>query len=304
MTAAVTACSAVVHGHTVRYRTAGTAGADRPVLLVVHGIASDGATWDALLPWLGEWAYVVAPDLPGHGSSEAAGGDCSIASYAAWCRDLIRVLELPPVTIIGHSLGGGVAMQLSYMFPELVARLVLVCAGGLGREVSPWLRAATLPGAEMVIPVLTCKPVLAAGRFLGRAGSRIGLAPRPGLSEVSRGVAGLAQPLTRKAFLRTVRASLTFGGQAVDARDRLYLTQILPTLLLWGARDPIIPVSHGYEAQRLAVGSRLEVLERAGHFPHCDEPVRVGALLREFVETTAPGQVSAADTRRLVVDGA
>lgn len=297
-----------IHGHRVSYRTAGAApgsaaahGLAQPTVLLVHGIAGDARTWDALIPLLGRWAYVVVPDLPGHGGSQPAGGDCSIAAYASSLRDLMRALDLASATVVGHSLGGGVAMQLSYMFPRSVQRLVLIAAGGLGPEVSLFLRAATLPGAELVLPVIASRPVLAAGRLVDRAGRAVGWRVRPGVAEACRGIAALARPGARTAFLRTVRASLTLAGQAVDARDRLYLTQMMPTLLVWGARDAILPVGHGYEAHQRAVGSRLKVLESAGHFPQCDEPARVAALLEQFVAETEPAALDDSDIQALVL---
>jgi pimeloyl-ACP methyl ester carboxylesterase len=288
-----------VHGHAVAYRAAGERDG-RPVLLLVHGLAGDGGTWDAVLPQLGEWAYAIAPDLPGHGSSEPAGGDCSIAAYAAWLRDVLRVLGIERVTVVGHSLGGGIAMQLSYLFPDLVERLILVDAGGLGPEVSIWLRAATLPGAELVLPMVTSSWMRASARFLNDGLDAVGLTLRPGVAELARGLGSLSNPVARKAFLRTVRTSLDLRGQAVDARDRLYLTAVLPTLVVWGARDTLIPVRHGVAMHDAAAGSELEVLEGAGHFPHCDEPRRFAALLRDFVGRTVPARVSDADIAKLI----
>jgi pimeloyl-ACP methyl ester carboxylesterase len=295
--------SVVIHGHHAAYRTAGEQCADRPVLVLVHGLAGDAATWDALLPRLGHWSYAIAPDLPGHGLSDYAGGDCSIAGYAAWLRDLLRLLDAGSVTVVGHSLGGGVAMQLAYLFPDLIERLVLVSAGGLGPEVSGWLRAATLPGAELVIPALTAPAVRGAVRFVAGAAARAGLAPRPGVTEFARGFAGLANPVARRAFLRTVRTSLSLRGQTVDARDRLYLTEVVPTQIIWGARDAILPLAHGRAAHAVASGSRLDVLEGAGHFPHVDEPARVDALMRSFVESTRAAHVTADDVLRLIRHG-
>lgn len=297
--AAVSSGSVLIHGHRSRYLSAGDRDG-RPAVLLLHGIAGDAGTWARLLPLLGEWAQVVAPDLPGHGESEPAGGDCSIAAYAASVRDLLRALELAPVTVVGHSLGGGVALQLAYLFPQSVQRLVLIASGGLGPEVSLFLRAATLPGAELVLPLISSPPVLATGRMVKDLLRRSGFPVRPGLAELSRGIAALAQPSARTAFLRTVRASLTLRGQAVDARDRLYLTSVLPTLLVWGARDAILPVEHGRAAHRMAPGSRLEILEGAGHFPHVEEPERVAALVEQLVRETAPAQLADADIQALV----
>jgi len=289
----------LVHGHAASYATAGEPDG-RPVLLLVHGLAGDKHTWDAVLDRLGEWAYVVAPDLPGHGQAEEAGGDFSIGAYAAYLRDLVRLLGTGPLTVVGHSLGGGVAMQMTYLFPGLVERLVLVDAGGLGPEVSPMLRAATLPGAELVLPVISSSYVRSTASFVGRSLGAVGLPPRPGIVELARGVGMLSQPQARKAFLRTVRTSLSLKGQAVDARDRLYLTELLPTLVVWGGRDAIIPVTHGIAMHEKAPGSQLEVLEGAGHFPHLDEPRVFVRLLREFVERNAPARISETDVAALL----
>lgn len=288
-----------VHGHRAAFLTAGRRDG-RPVVLLVHGLAGDKHTWAPVLEALGKHAYVIAPDLPCHGESEEAGGDYSIPGYAAYLRDLLRVLDVSHVTVVGHSLGGGVAMQLTYLFPELVARLVLVAAGGLGSEVSPVLRAATLPGAELVLPVISSSPVRSVARWTGRLLSSVGVPPRPGVVELARGVGMLANPSSRKAFLRTVRTSVSVRGQAVDARDRLYLTALLPTLVVWGARDAIIPVQHGIAMHEAAPGSELEVLEQSGHFPHLDEPVHFVRLLASFLDRTDPVTITDADVVRLL----
>ncbi len=288
-----------VNGHRASYRTAGVDDG-RPVLLLVHGLAADAQTWGAVLDALGEWAYVIAPDLPGHGDAEPAGGDCSIPGYAAYLRDLLRMLHVGPVTVVGHSLGGGIAMQMTYLFPDLIERLILVDAGGLGPEVSPWLRAATLPGAELVIPVIASAPARSVARWAGQAMTWAGMPPRPGLTELARGIGMLGRPVSRQAFLRTVRTSLDLRGQTVDARDRLYLTALLPTLVVWGARDTIIPVGHGDAMHEAAPGSELVVLEQSGHFPHLEEPQRFVALVREFVERTAPARITDEDVAALL----
>lgn len=275
-----------VHGHDVAYRTAGGSEPERPTLLLVHGLAATANTWDALLPRVDNWANTIAPDLPGHGEAVRIRGDCSIGGYAAWLRDLMRVLDVASVTVVGHSLGGGVALQMAYLFPDLVDRLVLVAAGGLGPEVNGWIRAATLPGAELVLPALTCAPVRATGRFLRGTAARAGLSPRPGVLEFARGFAGLADPLARRAFLRTARTSVSLRGQVVDARDRLYLTESVPTQIIWGSRDAILPLAHGEAAHAAAPGSRLAVLAGVGHFPHVEQPDTVADLLRTFVELT------------------
>src|SRR3954468_24730941 len=160
----------LLHGHRVHYRSAGSG----PVLVLVHGITSTSATWAGVLPYLAERFTVVAPDLLGHGDSAKPRGDYSLGAHASGIRDLLVALGHSRATVVGHSLGGGIAMQLAYQFPERVERLVLVNSGGLGREVNLMLRAATLPGSEYVLPVLCAGTLRDAVRTVGRAFGAIG----------------------------------------------------------------------------------------------------------------------------------
>src|SRR5919199_1170446 len=226
-----------LHGHKVFYR----AGGDGPLLVLIHGITSSSATWEPVLPLLAEHFTILAPDLLGHGDSAKPVGDYSLGAYACLVRDLMLALGHESGTIVGHSLGGGVAMQVGYQFPELMDRLVLVSSGGLGREVSLFLRAATLPGAELVLPLLASGPVLRAGETVGRALGAVGLRTGSDLGEIARGIASLNDVGARSAFVHTARSVIDVRGQRVDARDRLYLAQAVPSLLIWGERDPIIP---------------------------------------------------------------
>ena len=140
-----------LHGHAVTYRTAGSG----PVLLLLHGIANSSQTWENVAPRLSERFTLIAPDLLGHGESATPRGDYSLGAHATGVRDLLTALGIEHVTVVGHSLGGGIAMQFAYQFPERCERLVLVSSGGLGREVHLLLRAAALPGADYVLPLLT-----------------------------------------------------------------------------------------------------------------------------------------------------
>ncbi|HEY8582754.1 MAG TPA: alpha/beta fold hydrolase [Capillimicrobium sp.] len=276
----------VLHGHRVAYRREGRG--NGPTIVLVHGIAGTKETWDSVVPALAAANEVIALDLPGHGGSEPPLGDYSIGAYANALRDLLELLEIEAATIAGHSLGGGVAMQFSYQFPERVQRLVLVNSGGLGREVSPFVRAAALPGAELVVPLLASLPARQAGRLVGAALAAVGQPPGTDLREGARSLAALSHAPSRRAFLGTVRALMNPLGQRVAASDKLYLAEEVPTLLVWGSEDHIIPVSHGQAACRTIPGCRFEVFEGAGHFPHIDEPERFAALLTDFVATTAP----------------
>ncbi len=226
---------------------------------------------------------VIAPDLPGHGESDRQRGDHSLGGHACVMRDLLHVLGVERATVVGHSLGGGVAMQFAYQFPDMVERLVLVGSGGLGREVSPLIRSAALPFAEQVLPLLTARPLIEVGSAVAGLIGRLGFKPGADLAEVSRGVASLGDTERRAAFVRTVRSVISPLGQRVTATDRLYLAADLPTLIVWGDRDPIIPVEHGRAAHALLPNSRLEIFEGAGHFPQLDDPVHFAELVTEFV---------------------
>jgi pimeloyl-ACP methyl ester carboxylesterase len=272
-----------LHGHRVSYRQAGWG----PVVVLIHGITGSSQTWEDVIEPLAERYTVVAPDLLGHGQSAKPRGDYSLGAYASGIRDLLIALGHPRATVLGHSLGGGVAMQMAYQFPERVERLVLVSSGGLGPNVNLLLRAATLPGSELAI-ALTIGPITALGRAGVAALRRVGLRVAPDLGEVGRGFATLADSEGRSAFLDTLRSVVNFKGQRIDATDRLYLAVGMPTLLLWGERDGIIPVGHGQAASEQMPGSRLVTFPDSGHFPQIEDPHRFAATVREFLDETEP----------------
>ena len=288
-----------LHGHPVSYHCRG----EGPVLVLIHGITSNADTWGNVISALAENHTVVAPDLLGHGQSAKPRGDYSLGAYASGVRDLLAALGHDRATVVGHSLGGGIAMQLAYQFPERVERLVLVDSGGLGREVNLILRAATLPGSEVVLPILFKLGLRRAGSALGRALTAVGLKPNADIQGMAEGFASLEDIGARRAFVHTARSVIDPLGQRVDARDRLYLAAEMPTLLIWGDRDPMIPVSHGIEAHRLMPGSRLEIFEGAGHFPFNDDPMRFVEVLRDFIATTDPAEFDAELVRDLLLQG-
>jgi pimeloyl-ACP methyl ester carboxylesterase len=277
--------TALVHGRSVHYVQAGSG----PVLLLIHGMAGNCENWRSVIEPLARAHTVIAPDLPGHGSSEPGGGDYSLGALAAGLRDLLVALGHERATLVGHSLGGGVAMQFSYQFPEMVERLVLVSSGGLGPEVSLILRAAALPGADYFIAA-TAGPGSRVGAAVNRGLGAVGLRPNADVAEVARGYGGLADPHRRAAFLATLRSVVGTRGQRVAAGDRLYLAEALPVLIVWGSRDPIIPVSHGEAAHETLPGSRLEIFEGVGHLPQLEEPGRFAAVLERFLAETEPAK--------------
>ncbi len=273
----------VLHGARMAYRQAGSG----PVLVLLHGIAGSSDTWLPAMRLLAERFTVVAPDFLGHGASDRPSGDYSLGGHASTVRDLLHIIGVERATIVGQSFGGGVALQFAYQYPELCERLVLVDAGGLGREVSWMLRLLSLPGVDFLMPVLF--PPLAGEwgdsvlRFLGSHGFR-----QPRVSEMWRSYRSLTESDHRQAFLRTMRSVIDVGGQSVSALGRLYLAGGLPTLIVWGADDRIIPVSHAFQAQAAMPHSRLVVFEGVGHFPHAEVPDRFVEVLVDFVDSTKP----------------
>jgi pimeloyl-ACP methyl ester carboxylesterase len=225
-------------------------------------------------------------------------GEYSLGAHVDTLRDLLDALGHKRATVVGQSLGGGVAMQLAYEFPERCERLVLVNSGGLGREVNLILRLLTLPGADYVFP-LVCTPRLRDARsliatWLGRAGIR----STPAGQEMWHSYASLADTATRQAFFCGLRDVIDLSGQAVSALRRLHWAAQLPTLILWGAQDPFIPVSHAVAAHEAIPGSRLEIFDGVGHYPHCEAPERFVAVLVDFIASTKPARLPVRSARR------
>jgi pimeloyl-ACP methyl ester carboxylesterase len=280
-----------LHGHRVIYRTAGNG----PPVVLIHGMVNSSRHWERVALRLADRYTVIAPDLIGHGDSATPRGDYSLGAHAAVIRDLLAVLGIERATIVGHSLGGGVAMQFFYQFPQRVERLVLVSSGGLGHEVSPLLRTAALPGASMLLSAAANRRVLAAvagaGTRLRQRGSGSGVY----LQAIARALRPLEQPAARQAFLQTLRAVIDVRGQRVSATDRLYLLHAMPTLIVWGERDHTIPLAHGRAAHAAAPGSRFETLPRAAHFPHLEDPEGLAAVLGGWLDTTPAARIEDGD---------
>jgi pimeloyl-ACP methyl ester carboxylesterase len=250
-------------------------------------MAGNFENWQEVIEPLARNHTVIAPDLPGHGASAPGGGDYSIGAFAAGLRDLLLALGHQRATIVGHSLGSGIAMRFAYQFPEMVERLVLISSGGLGREVSPIIRAAALPGAEFFIAA-TAAVGQRVGTVLERGLGAVGLRPNADIAEVARGYGSLTDSTRRSAFLATVRSVIGTGGQRVSAGERLYLAEAVPVLIIWGARDPLIPAHQGEHAHNSIPGSRLEIFDGVGHLPRLEEPSRFVAVLEAFLDETDP----------------
>ncbi|MEU4085489.1 alpha/beta hydrolase [Streptomyces aureus] len=289
----------VVHGYRRAYRMAG----EGPALVLIHGIGDSSATWAELIPDLARTHTVIAPDLLGHGDSDKPRADYSVAAYANGVRDLLATLDIESATLVGHSLGGGVAMQFAYQFPERTERLILVSAGGVGGEVTPALRAVSLPGAHLLLSALRLPGMsLHVGLFL-RLMRLVDADLARDAPELLNLVDALPDATSRSAFIRTLRGVVDWRGQAVTMLDRCYLTEGMPTMLLWGDRDGVVPVRHAHGAHAAMPGSRLEIFEGAGHFPFHSDPARFLALVQEFTSTTGAADWSRETWRQLLRAG-
>jgi pimeloyl-ACP methyl ester carboxylesterase len=289
-----------IHGYWRAFRMAGSG----PPLLLIHGIGDSSETWLDVLPRLARRYTVIAPDLLGHGESAKPRADYAIAAYACGMRDLLGVLDVDRVSVVGHSFGGGVAMQFAYQFPERCERLVLVGSGGIGQAVHPLLRMAAAPGAELGLSVAASAPARAAMWFAepvlrATGGMRFGA----DFDYVLRRYRALRARTARQAFLRTLRAGVDARGQIITMLDRCYLAAGLPTQIIWGRRDRVIPARHAAIAHAAMPGSRLEIFDRSGHFPHHDEPDRFTRVVERFVEATAPARHDPEAWRRMLRAG-
>jgi pimeloyl-ACP methyl ester carboxylesterase len=289
-----------IHGHRRAFVKTGRG----PAVLLLHGLACDHHTWDPVIERLSRRHTVIAPDLLGHGESDKPRADYSVGGYANGMRDLLTVLGIDKVTVVGHSFGGGVAMQFAYQFPERTERLVVVASGGLGAEVHPGIRAITTPGFHELMGILTLPGL----RHLGVAGLRtlalVGGKQTRDFGEAARIFDSFKDPAARHATRHVVRAVVDWKGQIVTMADRAYLTEEMPMCVVWGRDDRVIPVRHANTAAALAPKARIEVIPDAGHFPHQDHPERFCQVLEEFVRTTKPATYSRARFRALLRNGA
>ena len=267
-----------LHGERVAYLDEGSGEA----VVLLHGIAGSSQTWRALIGRLSRRYRVIAPDLLGHGNSTKPRSDYSLGALSALVRDILDELGIARATIIGHSLGGGIAMQFVYQHPDYVERLVLIGSGGLGPDVGLTLRLASLPGAELVLPVIAARRLLSPGDRVFSWMRKMGVESPRG-EELWRHYSSLSDAPTRRAFLRTLRSVVDHRGQSVSALNKLNFRTDFPVMAIWGERDNMIPVKHAYAAQEIRPDVRVEVLADVGHFPHAERPAEVAALIDDFI---------------------
>ena len=280
-----------LHGRRVIYRIAGSG----PPVVLIHGMLNSSSHWRSVALNLAGEHTVIAPDLIGHGDSAAPRGDYSLGAHAASIRDLLAAVGIERATLVGHSLGGGVAMQFFYQFPQRVERLALVSSGGLGHDVSPMLRTAALPGMSTLLSMTIHARLLGAVQETGERLRRSGYDWGVYLQAITRALGPLQNAGAREAFLQTLRAVIDVHGQRVSATDRLYLLESIPTMIVWGERDHTIPVSHGRRAHAGIPGSRFRTLAKAAHFPHLDDPDGLSEVLRSFIKETSPAAIDDGD---------
>lgn len=267
--------------HTIVYLDSGVG----PVVVLIHGLMGTLHDWDPQIAALSADFRVIALDLPGHGASDKLPGDYSLSAHAATIRDLLVALDIESATVVGHSFGGGVAMQMLYLFPTMVDGICLIASGGLGQEVSPVLRAAALPGSGVAIPLVASAAVrgLLGGSLRVLKHLKV-LKLGPGDRRALTNFASISDPDTRRAFLATARSVIDFRGQTVSATRLLSSFRDVDALLVWGESDAIIPLAHAHSVrEHMPPGTVVEVISGAGHFPHLDRPEQFAATFRSFM---------------------
>jgi len=229
--------------------------------------------------------HVIAPTCSATGLGKAR-GDYSLGAFASGIRDLLGLLGFESATVVGHSLGGGIAMQLSYQFPEYCERLVLISSGGWARG-KPGAARREPAGSELVMPLIVSDWGVRAGGAVSDSSSGLACAPAPSSGDGTR-LRSLVESDSRLAFIHTLRSVIDSGGQKVSALDRLYLAERIPVLIIWGDRDPIIPVEHGRRAHAEIPHSRFVEIPDARHWPQLDQPRLVCKELSDFISGTKP----------------
>jgi pimeloyl-ACP methyl ester carboxylesterase len=275
-----------IHGYRRAFRIAGSG----PALLLIHGVGDNSKAWEPVHAKLAQRFTVIAPDLLGHGESDKPHADYSLPAFANGMRDLLAVLGIDRVTVVGHSFGGGVAMQFAYQYPELVERIVLVSAGGVAKDVSVALRLAAMPMGAEALGLLRAPGVMPAIRRIGRTVGTVLGSTRFGRDAVDAVelLEGFQDPAGLAAFARTLRSVVDGRGQYVTMLDRSYLMESVPVQIIWGEDDVIIPVAHAHTAHAAMPDSRMEVFEDSGHMPMHDHPDRFVEVVERFIDSTRP----------------
>jgi pimeloyl-ACP methyl ester carboxylesterase len=271
-------------GHLIAYQEAGPA--DGPVLILLHGLASDADTWDKAVDLLAERGLrVLAVDLLGHGESDKPDNDYLLIDFVDSLAAFMDALGLPSATLCGHSFGGAISMFFGTRHPERVERVVLVSAGGLGREVHPVLRAAALRVAPTVLR-LAMSPRMR--RFYARPGLHRALRLTPeNVTNLRRAGRALGTTEGQAAFFASVRGVIAPSGQRTASEEMRAFAERVPMLLIWSEDDPVIPLAHALaHAERAKPYSRLVVFPSRGHEPHRRNAERFADEVAAFVSAS------------------
>jgi pimeloyl-ACP methyl ester carboxylesterase len=273
-------CSVRACGHAIAYQAAGPV--DGPPIVLLHGLASDSDTWDRAVAALATHGLrVYAVDLIGHGRSDKPVGGYLLDDFADSLAGVLDALDLPTATLCGHSLGGAIAVHFGVRHPGRIDRLVLVASGGLGREVHPVLRAASLPVAPAVLD-LALRPRLR--RWYGRPGLHRALRLTPeNVTNLRRAGRALGTSDGRAAFFASLRGVIEPAGQRGSFLETKALAAHVPTMLVWSEEDPVIPVAHARAAHAQLPASRLVIFPGGGHEPHRRHADRFADEVAAFV---------------------
>ncbi len=248
-----------------------------PPVLLLHGLNDSHRTWREIWPRL-PGRRVLMLDLPGHGMSSRPDASYSLDWNATQVARFIERLDLRTLDVAGHSYGGGVAQWLLLKCRPRIRRLALLSSGGLGREVYPWLRIASVPFLIEAFGQRWMGPI--AGFAMAHATTIDAKA------EIDLLVSYLRQPGSARAFSRTVRDVIDCRGQTRNLFDRIMEVDELPPIrLFWGARDTILPISHGTAVAALLENCELIRFENRGHFVHWEEPEGLASALRIFLDS-------------------
>ena len=234
-------------------------------LVVIHGGGDGARAWMKNIAELSENYTVYVPDLPGYGHSQPIDGDYYIAEMVEFVDEFTRNLGLKSFHLVGHSLGGGIALNYALKFPHKIVKLVLVSSMCLGREIALWVRVLSVPSICRTIG----KTVIAVMKAVKWLVERL-LAPVEFISPISRTSVHLGSKLT------------TLKEQATVFADRLSEI-VAPTLVVWGAKDSIVPVSQAYTAAALIPNCQVKVFENCGHSVYKQKVKEFSRLLTRFL---------------------
>lgn len=267
-----------VNGKEVAYRK--TPGEGQPLVLI-HGIGSSSHTWNQAIKLLKtQGRPILALDLPGHGRSAINTGKQSLENFVQAVAAVLEEENIERAHLVGHSLGGGVALAFTEEHPHRWNTLTLAAAGGLGNSTSPLLRAGLLPGSHVAMRVAFSSASVQATKTLSRALRQVGVAPY----QLSEGVLEVFEHLSehehQAAFLETLHGVLGYAGQKVSALDKLSQLDGKRVSLIWCEKDPVVPAGHGIRANELLKGSTLVILKGTSHEPHNHEPGTFADLVK------------------------